>query len=117
MKNGSLKIFMTNAKILEKNILKALAGPEPIASKPSFKKIKIKTLADILNLSPEEFERFLPEIRAWYYGVNSALRQIGTDSKNSRNEIVWHDNGQTGDIDGIRLTAKNQNYDLIKRVE
>lgn len=69
---------------------------------------RIQTLADIAALTPDEFERFLPDLIAWH-GVSTAISAIGATSLS----LNWCDDGRPGIMTYIDLTVG----DKTERVE
>lgn len=52
----------------------------------------ITTMADIANLTPDEFERFLPDLILWHNMATEAKKRIG-DVLNEQT-LQWTDDGQ-----------------------
>lgn len=56
------------------------------------RQIRITTVADMLDLSPEEFHRMLPDLALWY----SFAKQVHGMRGVQNTGFVWADDGQPG---------------------
>lgn len=58
----------------------------------------ISTMADIAQLTPAEFERFLPDLKVWHSMVHQAL-SLGFMVKG----MLWNDDGKPGELTELRI--------------
>lgn len=58
-------------------------------------------LTDLLALSPQEFDRFLPDLMAWF-----AFSKIIHDSGGEVERMLWIDDGRPGELDRVEVTDK-----------
>lgn len=70
----------------------------------------INTLADICVLSDAEFERFMPDFIAWFYGVKAVQKTTASTEfieSVSSSGFIWCDDGNEGAITGVEITDKD----------
>ena len=60
----------------------------------------IRTLRDVAQLTPDEFQRFLPDFAAWHEFAHEA-EQIGFAYSPG---MQWIDDGRAGVVDHVDLT-------------
>jgi hypothetical protein len=64
-------------------------------------KFEIVTVADIVALSPDQFERFLPDFITYYF-LMQTLKGVPLESAS----MVWCDDSKPGLITDVTLTVK-----------
>lgn len=63
------------------------------------REIHIKTVADMLELSPDEFQRMLPDLALWYAFAKTLHGMPGVQHTG----FIWSDDGRT-EMTAARLT-------------
>lgn len=58
-----------------------------------------KEVADLLKLTPEEFERMVPDLVAWYELASGLEAMIGAKAQN----FIWVDDGKPGEVFAVDL--------------
>lgn len=54
----------------------------------------IKTLNEILELTEEELDRFLPDLKIWHKNSRADLKMVGLDPKDCDSWLEWTDDGK-----------------------
>ncbi|WP_140838140.1 hypothetical protein [Variovorax guangxiensis] len=57
--------------------------------------------ADLMVLSREEFERFLPDLVAWF-DFGKGMQALGAEVQG----LTWLDDGRSGELNSVELTIK-----------
>ena len=73
------------------------------------KEHNITHITDLLELEPDEFERMLPDLRAWY-GLGLAVARDGLQIE----AFIWVDDGLPGAIHSATLRADGYEDMVIK---
>jgi hypothetical protein len=60
-------------------------------------------LADLLTLSPEEFDRMIPDLIAWYELAKGLEAMLGAEAQN----FTWVDDGKPGELFAVDLLYKS----------
>lgn len=69
---------------------------------------EINGVLDVLALDEQQFERFLPDLVAWYFFGKKVQEAGGVV-----NGLVWVDDGKAGEIDEVLLEKKDGSYQRI----
>ena len=64
--------------------------------------IKIETIQDIANLTPEQFKRFIPDLIKWHELIYH-FSKLGLKSPGMR----WIDDGKHGEINSIEIVVEH----------
>ena len=64
----------------------------------------IQTLRDVAQLTPDEFQRFLPDLAAWHEFAHTA-EQAGVAYSLG---MQWIDDGKSGEIHHVDLTLNGK---------
>lgn len=62
---------------------------------------RLTAMTDILKLDAEQFQRFLPDLAAWWELCRD-LEGLGAEPT----AMVWVDDGRPGEIHGVELTIR-----------
>ncbi|MDD5151121.1 MAG: hypothetical protein PHC28_11720 [Flavobacterium sp.] len=65
------------------------------------KEYRINNITDLLELTEEEFERMLPDLRAWY----NMSRQVQQKSPIRVRSFIWVDDNNPGNLKEIRVIS------------
>lgn len=84
---------------------------------PTGKIHELRTLGQLLSLSPDEFERMLPDLRGWHELARHCVDLLGTDYEDfEKSAFIWTDDGEPGIVNSARITIGDQTIDLVEEL-
>ncbi|MDM0024125.1 hypothetical protein [Variovorax saccharolyticus] len=64
-----------------------------------------KEVADLLTLTPDEFDRMIPDLIAWYELAKGLEALLGAEAQN----FTWVDDGKPGEVFAVDLHIASTN--------
>lgn len=73
----------------------------------------LKNLGQLLNLTPEEFERMIPDLRGWHELARNFADLLDVPYEDfSNSEFIWTDDGHPGRLDSARITVGEMTIEI-----